>query len=337
MKKWTVMLIPHDRGSTQTLTISNVHCYTVVVLLAILTFATAFLFQRSAALAAQTDLLREANQELEITVANRQPEMAPVAQGLSEVEARQIEDRLRAEYDATIGAITAELGQLYDLEAKARNKTGLEPRAVSIEDVVAVGGGGKGGSSGVGQVFAAVNGDDAQLRPPHVIYGMVRPSADLIRQEIRLRTQSIKNLVQDIETREDHVARVPTIWPLAKGAGKVSSNFGYRRDPFTWRVRHHEGTDISAPSGTQVRATGKGIVKSSGYDGDYGNLVCIDHGNGLETWYAHLSKRLVQKGQVVERYDIIGNVGSTGRSTGAHLHYEVHKSGKAVNAAPYLD
>jgi murein DD-endopeptidase MepM/ murein hydrolase activator NlpD len=119
--------------------------------------------------------------------------------------------------------------------------------------------------------------------------------------------------------------------------GKITSRFGYRRDPFHFRLRHHDGVDISAPTGSQVVSTAKGRVTYSGYDGDYGNLVRVDHGNGIETWYAHLSERSVKQGQEVSRLDPIGKVGSTGRSTGSHLHFEVHVNGRKVDGEKYLD
>jgi murein DD-endopeptidase MepM/ murein hydrolase activator NlpD len=179
-------------------------------------------------------------------------------------------------------------------------------------------------------------GIDNQYRPPHIIYGMSRPSADLILQEIRVRQRSLSELVVDGKAMVDKLNRIPSIWPLVNGAGKITSRFGYRRDPFHRRVRHHAGTDVAAPTGTKVHATAKGTVTFAEYDQFYGNLIKVDHGGGLETWYAHLSKITVGVGDVVERSTVIGHVGSTGRSTGAHLHYEVHVDGQPVDSEKYL-
>ena len=101
-------------------------------------------------------------------------------------------------------------------------------------------------------------------------------------------------------------------------------------------MRHHNGLDIATHYGSPVRATAKGVVSYSSYTKIYGHLVKVDHGYGLETWYGHLSKRLVKKGDPLERGEILGKVGSTGRSTGTHIHYEVKENGESVDPKKYL-
>ncbi|QTR51578.1 conjugal transfer protein TraG N-terminal domain-containing protein [Candidatus Thiothrix anitrata] len=125
--------------------------------------------------------------------------------------------------------------------------------------------------------------------------------------------------------------------PVA-GGGRISSGFGGREHPVLGGWRHHAGIDIAAPRGTQVSATGDGVVKFSGEKGAYGNIVIIDHGGGVETRYAHLDSFAMgmREGQMVRDGDLIGTVGSTGRSTGNHLHYEVRENGKAVNPSRHL-
>ena len=174
------------------------------------------------------------------------------------------------------------------------------------------------------------------MRPPAIIYGMARPSADLIVQEIRLRTHSLGDLVRAMEVQKEKVERVPSGWPMAVNVGRISSTFGYRLDPINRHLSLHPGCDLFASYGTQVFATARGVVTSAGYDGDYGNCVEIDHGGGISTKFAHLSKINVTVGQTVGRGKSIGNVGSTGRSTGSHLHYEVHVNNQPVNPAKYL-
>jgi murein DD-endopeptidase MepM/ murein hydrolase activator NlpD len=334
MKKYTVMLIPHDRSSTRTLTLSNLHLWVVIALLVGLTFSTAFFFARHQAVAQKARKLREINRALEIENA-RKPE-AVKETGSSDADLRAVEAKLRAEYETSLDAITTELTDLYDMEAKAREITGMAPRAPKAKRLPAATGNGKGGSPGGPLSSFVVSASTSRTRPPQVIYGMSRPSADLVLQEIHLRTRSFKELVDDMGVEMDRIARVPSIWPLAGGTGHISSSFGYRRDPFNMRVRHHDGTDISAAYGTRVRATAKGKVIETGHDRFMGNVVKIDHGNGLESWYGHLSKILVKTGEVVTRETIIGRVGSTGRSTGSHLHYEIHKGGQAVDSGKYL-
>ena len=103
----------------------------------------------------------------------------------------------------------------------------------------------------------------------------------------------------------------------------VNDGFGYRRDPFTGRREFHYGLDITTPTGTPVFVTADGVVGKSGYQGGYGYVVEVDHGYGYSTLYAHLSKILVRSGEAVKRGQKIGEVGTTGRTTGPHLHYEV--------------
>jgi murein DD-endopeptidase MepM/ murein hydrolase activator NlpD len=333
MKTWTVMLIPHDRGGTRTLTLCNLHFWAVAVVLVTLSFVSAFFYQRNSELLHRTSILRQANRALELDN-SRIPEtvQAPAA---ARDEVRQVETRLRSEYEASIAAITAELGDLYEMETKARSITGLAPRAPQKAQAPPASRAGKGGGiSGVGGlVFARA---ETTMRPPAVIYGMARPSADLIVQEIRMRTRSLGDLVRDMEVQKDKVERVPSGWPMARNAGQTSSTFGYRLDPFSRRLSQHAGYDIRAPHGTPASATARGVVISAGYDGEYGNCVIVDHGGGLRTRYAHLSKIDVTLGQTVDRGKTVGRVGSTGRSTGSHLHYEVHVNGQPVNPAKYL-
>lgn len=128
---------------------------------------------------------------------------------------------------------------------------------------------------------------------------------------------------------------LPTVLPVIKGF--FSSNFGQRIDPFNGRSSMHEGMDFVAPLGTAVRAAAGGAVIESSAHSEYGNMVDIDHGNGLTTRYAHLSKRLVGIGEVVLKGQTIGELGSTGRSTGPHLHFEVRQHGAALNPKRFLE
>ncbi len=129
--------------------------------------------------------------------------------------------------------------------------------------------------------------------------------------------------------------KLPTVKPVA--IGWRSSGFGPRSDPFTGARAMHEGLDFVAETGTPVVAAAAGIVAVSEQQNEYGNIVEIDHGNGLSTRYAHLSKRLVKVGDVVFKGHQIAEVGSTGRSTGAHLHFEVRNQGQAVDPTKFLD
>lgn len=127
---------------------------------------------------------------------------------------------------------------------------------------------------------------------------------------------------------------MPSIWPVL---GPLSSGFGGRRNPFGGAgYEYHKGQDIAAQWGTPVIATADGVVASARWHKGYGNGIYIDHGNGIETRYGHLSRIDVVEGQQIKRGQQIGLVGSTGRSTGPHLHYEVRINGEAINPLQYL-
>jgi murein DD-endopeptidase MepM/ murein hydrolase activator NlpD len=116
----------------------------------------------------------------------------------------------------------------------------------------------------------------------------------------------------------------------------ITSGFGARMDPFLGRPAMHTGIDFRAASGSLARTTAGGTVISAGYNGGYGNMVEVDHGNGISTRYGHLSRIDVTVGQVVAKGAVLGETGSTGRSTGPHLHYEVRVDGAAVNPMTFI-
>ena len=124
-----------------------------------------------------------------------------------------------------------------------------------------------------------------------------------------------------------------SIWPVD---GRLTSYFGKRSDPFTGEGAFHTGIDFSAPVGTPVRAAADGIVSDAEFSGRYGRLVVVDHGRGIQTYYAHLSRMDVVAGQEVYKGETLGSVGSSGRATAAHLHYEVRVNGAPMNPYPYL-
>jgi murein DD-endopeptidase MepM/ murein hydrolase activator NlpD len=126
---------------------------------------------------------------------------------------------------------------------------------------------------------------------------------------------------------------VPSMWPVN---GHILSDFGTRMDPFSGEGQLHTGVDISAGMGTPVHAAADGVVESADYDRGYGKIVIIDHGNGMRTWYAHLSRFAVVPGQEIRRGDVLAFSGATGKVTAPHLHFEVRVHGTPVNPYPYL-
>lgn len=165
------------------------------------------------------------------------------------------------------------------------------------------------------------------------------PSSDLIptmRETLAeysyLRTTNLARRQRNIFSR-DNVNILPGVWPVN---GRLMGGFGERSDPFSGEGAMHTGVDISAPQGTPVRVAADGIVIHAGWNGGYGRCVIVDHGNNYQTWYAHLSRMDVLEGQEIRQGDVLGAVGSSGRSTGAHLHYEVRIGSTPVNPYRFL-
>lgn len=155
--------------------------------------------------------------------------------------------------------------------------------------------------------------------------------------KVSVELENYKNLYTDIQKYKSRLEYIPAITPLDAKNYFISSNYGYRVDPFTQVKKFHSGIDLAANRGTPVHATGKGKVIYASYSyGGYGNLVKVDHGEGMISMYAHLNTIFVKKGDLLDRGDLVGKVGSTGRSTGPHLHYEIKIDGDPVNPAKYM-
>jgi len=156
---------------------------------------------------------------------------------------------------------------------------------------------------------------------------------DGMMRRLRFEEQSLDEIETALEDQRSRLSRIPSIWPVR---GWVTSGFGRRHDPFTGRTRMHDGIDIVAPYGTPIVAPADGKVVYSGWKYNWGRVVEIDHGNGIRTFFAHCRSTLVDKGDSVKRGDRIARLGSTGRSTGAHLHYGVKRKGVWVNPRNYI-
>ncbi len=189
--------------------------------------------------------------------------------------------------------------------------------------------------------FLGIGGSDPSLmdaeysleKAHQKLIRLAHQSLDNLDIEISVQTQEKTELYEFLENQKSMFACTPSIWPAK---GWISSNFGYRKSPFTNEREFHNGLDISAKTGTPVIAPADGVVSFTGQNYGYGNLITLNHGYGYKTKYAHLSKMLVKKGQAVKRGDTIGLVGNTGRSTGPHLHYEVHREGVPDNPTRYI-
>ncbi|MGB7575529.1 MAG: M23 family metallopeptidase, partial [Thermodesulfobacteriota bacterium] len=161
----------------------------------------------------------------------------------------------------------------------------------------------------------------------------MRTDIERLELEAMSQEESLSELEKLLQSKKDMLAHAPSIWPVH---GWVTSGFGFRTNPFTGLTQMHEGLDIANRIGTPVIAPADGIVSDTGKDSTYGNVIVISHGFGINSRFIHLSKILVRPGQKVKRGDKIAEVGTTGKSTGPHLHYEVRVNGIPVNPVRYI-
>ena len=159
---------------------------------------------------------------------------------------------------------------------------------------------------------------------------------DVLNRQLYIQSKSFDEIVDLCKNHDEMLKCIPAIQPVSnKNLKQTASGFGYRIDPIYKTTKFHSGMDFSANIGTPVYATGDGRGVKVGWESGYGKLIKVDHGFGYVTWYAHLNNYKVRVGQKVVRGEIIGEVGNTGKSTGPHLHYEVHLKGKVVNPVNY--
>ena len=181
----------------------------------------------------------------------------------------------------------------------------------------------------------AMGGSSGSVAAPVLsgAFGAPDSSFGVLRDILGVIEQRLASVRPGVERRQALASATPSIWPIA---GWISSGFGSRRDPFSGQFDFHSGLDISGDQGQQIIAPADGMVSSASYNGNYGNLLTLDHGFGLTTRYGHLSRFEVAPGQQVRRGQVIGYIGSTGRSTSPHLHYEVLVNGQLTNPLKLL-
>jgi septal ring factor EnvC (AmiA/AmiB activator) len=175
------------------------------------------------------------------------------------------------------------------------------------------------------QLVAAMDADD--------LYSDIVTNINNLAKRMAFQDRSYEDIAGFIKNKEILLACTPAIQPVSnKDLNRIASGFGYRIDPVYKTVKMHSGLDFAAPQGTPIYATANGTVKLAGNTGNgFGNHVVINHGYGYETLYGHMFKVKAVAGQKIKRGEIIGYVGSTGKSTGPHLHYEVHKNDKRLD------
>ena len=308
---------------------NDVHVWLSASIVLLLCFTSAFFFQRSRATAQKVQLIESSQHARQTITQSSETDLE------FDAKWQQHEQQLRAEFEQRDNTLVRELNKLYDLEKEVRLFTGLPTQIVEGDDVPLPPTDGEGGRLGEfndGTVFT----DNEALLPPHAIYGLSKPSADLMMQEIQLRALSLQSMIHSMEAQRVRIEHTPSIWPTNDVRRRITSRYGRRKDPISKRLRQHSGVDIRADYGSPIIGAADGTIIFSGYHQYLGHCVKIDHGYGLETWYGHMSKRLVKKGETITRGQVVGNVGSSGRSTGPHIHYEIHVNGKTVDPRTYI-
>ena len=226
----------------------------------------------------------------------------------------------RAATEQLAGQIMALQTAMSDLGAKAALDPALQNSIDKLPAVI------KSRAMGGPTASTALTSMAPGLTSPENTFALLK---DLL-QGLESRLQTVRS---DVDKRNQLAAATPSIWPTH---GWLSSSAGYRADPFTGERDFHPGLDISADKGDPIYSTADGTVTHAASAGNYGNLVIVDHGYGLETRYGHMSAFKVKVGQQVKRGDLLGLVGATGRATSSHLHYEVRANGRILNPLQLL-
>ena len=297
-RRYTVVIANRSSGAMRQATVSLRACVGVVVIAMVLPVLMGLGAKWSSR--SEIDQLRSANSSL--TIEN-------------------------GSYRAATGELTAQIQSLEsvinDLGARATLDPAQARAMAKLPAVVktrAAGGSNLPANPAIAEIAAAA------LSSPEDTFGVLR---DLL-QGLESRLRYVR---RDVERREALASSTPSIWPAH---GWLTGTFGGRSDPFSGEPAFHQGLDISTDKGQPVFATADGAVESASYTGDYGNLVVLRHGFGLVTRYGHMSGFAVRPGDTVKRGAVIGYVGSTGRATGAHLHYEILANGHLINPLQLL-
>ena len=222
-----------------------------------------------------------------------------------------------------IDALQLKLIKLNQLEQEIRSYTGLHNNSQDTDDY------------GIGGNFSGFPGE--QVCTPEFYNNFLQNMDDDVERLDHVagkQSEEFQNLWETLKEIKAIQLVTPSMRPVE--GGWISSKFGFRKSPFSDKHEFHSGVDIAVHKGTPVMATANGTVTCARYKGSFGKVVFINHGFGIVTRYGHLSKLHVQEGQKVKRGDVIGEVGSTGRSTGPHLHYEVRLNDIPVNAEKYM-
>ena len=243
----------------------------------------------------------------------------------SEKELRIENSRLLAQYNVLSRRLDEALGVMQGIQQRDDNLYRVVLQADPVADAVRKAG--FGGTNRYEELMDMANSD---------LVVNTTQKMDMLNRQLYIQSKSFDEVVDLFKNHDEMLKCIPAIQPVAnKNLKYTASGYGMRIDPIYKTAKFHNGMDFSANIGTPVYATGDGVIKKAGWQSGYGKIIIVSHGFGYETWYAHLNKYNVRVGQKVVRGEVIGEVGNTGKSTGPHLHYEVHVKGKVVNPVNY--
>ncbi|MFC5702548.1 M23 family metallopeptidase [Cohnella faecalis] len=323
-RKFTFMVIPDANSSVIRFQVSSAAILAGIVLIAALGAAavTSYLMYRgnSEQIGTLERKLSASANESDAVIAvkdDRIEELQSQLAGLSD-QAKDVQSRMDA-----LGKLESQLKEMAGIGGKDGSSAGNVPSANDEGDYSMDGGG--------------TGGEELPVTE-EAMDDLVDETSDffaVLNEQLRLLKPQLEATQKAVQTHQKALAVTPTIWPT--DSRRVTSLFGIRRDPFTHRAKYHAGIDIAADTGEPVYAAADGTVVIAEKDSTHGNYIMLDHGKGIKTRYLHLSLIGTKVGAKVKKGDLIGEVGSTGRSTGPHLHYEVNVNGSNIDPRPYLN
>ena len=298
-KKYTIMILPDETTRVRKYRVPRTMVRGLLVILAVVVLGLGYLitdYYGVKKMVAELDRLR--------------------------LEARQQQQQL-VTFAKSFDDLQGEMTRLRQFDLKLRVMADLDG-VVYPEQIMGIGGENP-------EPFNPLEGE-LSFQDQTIISSMNR-SLDRLKTDVNIQERSFQELVEYLEDQKSLLASTPSIWPVK---GWLTSTFGYRSSPFTGRREMHKGLDIATRSGTPIIAPADGLVVFAGREGGFGNMIILDHGYGITTRYGHCSSIDAKLGQKIKRGDVIARIGSTGRSTGPHVHYEVAVNGVSVNPSRYI-
>jgi len=312
-QKWTIQLIPHGKGSQHSIKISALPfifliSFSVLLLSGVIGYSTWTTLENDKLQKTIEKLssMRDRNIQLEQEVKSLQLGLLDINESIESTRVwLESIDRMRTEIEKIENDIyNRRLPRATDKEVyKIVSMSNLQTTGLNEEDITTT------------------------------IDNLIKQIDELM-ENASVRDSELEGLRDRYESSLEQLVYIPSINPAS---GYISSRFGYRRNPFGWGgYQFHQGVDIANRIGTNIQATANGTVVYAGRRGGYGLSVSINHGNGLTTTYSHMSRIIANVGDKVNRGDVIGKMGSTGNSTGVHVHYEIIKDGTTINPISYM-